>query len=318
LEDNRHQSGDAEPSQPFAVFFDPKPDRENDGEKPDRRGEQPMGVLYVASYDSAAFTEEDQRVLRVMARIIADLLRIYTARQRITTGLADLIKDPITVDPSFKEFLSENDFMQDLEAMLNTIKEQLVADRDSQVQLSPDAYEPREISFIAIEIDDQERIANSYGDQTLRNLSRTVGQRIRDLLPALFTNYTDCKLYYIYGCRFYLFLRNFSLEKTADNAERLRKTLEGKILVKQSDLPSSTLALSKVSAHLGVTWYLYEKLKEFFAEGQDRSIADISSTFYHSLDFILKLGASEGGNNVFAWDPETKTYVAYQPGEDRR
>jgi GGDEF domain-containing protein len=224
----------------------------------------------------------------------------------VTTNLADLIKDPVTVDPSFQEFLSENDFLRDMEATLSTIKEQSVTDAD-----------PQEISFIAIEIDDQERIANSYGDQTLRNLSRTVGQRIRDLLPALFMNYTDCKLYYIYGCRFYLFLRGFSLEKTKSNAERLHKTLESRILVKQSDLPGGTLALPKMSAHLGVTWYPYEKLKEFFEESQDRSIADISSTFYHSLDFILKLGASEGGNVVFAWDPDTRTYAPYQAGEEK-
>src|SRR5579859_7357448 len=281
----------------------------------------PLGVLYVASYDSAAFSLEDQRLLRVMARIIEELLRTYQARQQVTMDLVTLIDDPITVDSSFKEFSSETDFMQDLEALLTAVR-QRIQPQTSHISASLPAplvapvNAQQEISFIAIELDGQERVANRYGDQTLKNLYKSVGLRIWGLLPALFTQFSDCKLYYMCAGRFYLVLHGFSLEKTRSNAERLRKALEGSILVRQSDLPGGSLIVPKLSAHLAVTWYAPEKLEEFLDPTQHRSIADVSSTLYHTLDFALNLGMNEGGNVIITWDRDTLTYVPYSPDDD--
>jgi hypothetical protein len=273
--------------------------------------EPPLGSLYVASYDPAAFSGEDRRVLRAMTRIIEELLRTYQARQKVTLDLADLIDDPITVDSSFKEFASERDFMRDLEKTLAQIQ----AHTDVQAERSGEL--PDELSFISIEMDHQEVIANRYGDQTLQNLHKAVGLRIWGLLPALFSNVTDCNLYYMYAGRFNLLLRGFSLEKTRNKAERLKKALEGSILLKQSDLPGGSLIIPGLSVHLAVTWYAPAKLAEFLDPTQNRSVADVSSTIYHTLDFALKSGINEGGNVIISWDQATRMYLPYLPNEDK-
>jgi DNA-binding transcriptional MerR regulator len=275
----------------------------------------PLGVLYVTSYDTDAFSVEDQRVLRVLVKIVEELLHTYKLRQQLTEKLTDILEDPGSVDPFFKTFPSENDFLFDVETLLTEIRAN-VEHREPSSSDSRDFI--KEISFIALDLDNnvQETVANSFGEQTLHNLNKALGLRIRDLLPALFSNHLHCKLYHIYSGVYYLLLRGFSLEKTKNNAERLRKALEGSIAVKQSDLPGGTLLLPEISVHLGVTWYSYEKLADFFDPSYKRSIVDVRSTLYHSLDFVLKMGADTKGNIVYTWDSATSTYVPLQSREE--
>lgn len=280
---------------------------------------QPLGVLYVTSYDQDAFNEEDQRILRIITKITEELLYTYKVRQQVADTLTDILEDPGTIDPLFKDFASESDFLRDLAEILTAIKEQVERGQDL-ITLTENDGPVKEISFIAIDIDSnvQESIANSYGDQTLHNLNKAIGLRIHDLLPALFSNHFNCTLYHIYGSIYCLLLRGFTLERTKSNAERLRKALEGSIAVKQSELPGGTLTLPDISVHLGVTWYPYEKLAEFLAPRHMRSVADVRATLYHSLDFALKLGTDTGGNIIYAWDPITQTYMPHQPGEEQQ
>ncbi len=278
----------------------------------------PLGVLYVTSYDTDAFSVEDQRVLRVLVKIIEELLYTYKLRQQLTEKLTDILEDPGSVDPFFKTFPSENDFLFDVETLLAEIRTDV--EHKQRERSSSDSRDLiKDISFIALDLDSnvQETVANSFGEQTLHNLNKALGLRIRDLLPALFSNHLHCKLYHIYSGVYYLLLRGFSLEKTKNNAERLRKALEGSIAVKQSDLPGGTLLLPEISVHLGVTWYSYEKLADFFDPSYQRSIVDVRSTLYHSLDFVLKMGADTRGNIVYTWDSATSTYVPLQSGEEQ-
>ncbi|GCE04331.1 MerR family transcriptional regulator [Dictyobacter aurantiacus] len=280
---------------------------------------QPLGVLYVTSNEQDAFNEEDQRILRIIAKITEELLYTYKVRQQVADTLTDILEDPATVDPLFKDFASESDFLRDLAEILTTIKAQVERGQDPMASTDIDGT-VKEISFIAIDIDSnvQESIANSYGDQTLHNLNKAIGLRIHDLLPALFSNHFNCTLYHIYGSIYCLLLRGFTLERTKSNAERLRKALEGSIAVKQSELPGGTLTLPDISVHLGATWYSYEKLAEFLSPRHMRSVTDVRATLYHSLDFALKLGTDTGGNIIYAWDPVTQTYMPYQSGEEQQ
>ncbi len=276
---------------------------------------QALGVLYVTSYDTDAFSVGDQRVLRVIVKIVEELLSTYKLRQHLTERLTDILEDPGSVDPFFKTFPSENDFLFDVETLLAEIRAD-VGRKEHDPNSSDHKDLIKEISFIAIDIDSnvQETVANSFGEQTLHNLNKALGMRIRDLLPALFSNHLNCKLYHIYSGVYYLLLRGFSLEKTKNNAERLRKALEGSMAVKQSDLPGGTLMLPEISVHLGVTWYSYAKLADFFDPSYQRSIVDVRSTLYHSLDFVLKMGTDAKGNVVYAWDSVTSTYIPHQSG----
>ncbi len=277
--------------------------------------DEPLGVLYVASYKLAAFSQADFRLLRIMARMIEELLCGYLARKQFTWGLTDLMKTPRSVDTSFKDLGSENDFIDDIETLLKRIQERTFSPADREMTAPAISGQ---VSFIAIDIDDQDRIVRDYDEQMLRSLQRTIGQRIRDLLPALFSRYLDCKLYYIYAGRFYLLLHDFSLEETKRNALRLKKALEGNVAIKRSDLLGGTHVIPDLSLHLAVTWYSYEKLQEFLVMKRQQSIADVSAILYRSLDSVLKLGMDEGGNVVYAWEQETRSFTAYQPDELRK
>ncbi|HEY5002071.1 MAG TPA: MerR family transcriptional regulator, partial [Ktedonobacteraceae bacterium] len=68
---------------------------------------EPLGIIYVASYDTRAFSEQDCRVLRIVARMIEELQRSYVIQRQLTENLVEVVKEPETVDPSFKEFKSE-------------------------------------------------------------------------------------------------------------------------------------------------------------------------------------------------------------------
>jgi DNA-binding transcriptional MerR regulator len=268
----------------------------------------PQGVLYVTSHEQAAFNIDDQRVLRVMARIIEELISNYHIRQQTSARLVDILHDPGSADPLFQEFAAETDFFQDVDDLLKMLRQQII----NEQTLEKDENLTNEISFIGIDIDIdvQERIASSYGDQALRYLNKVLGVRIRDLLPALFSDYLNCTLYHIYSGRYYIFLRDFSLEKTKFGAERLRKALTGNIVIKQTDLSGSTLTLPDISIHLGVTHYAIDKLKDFLAARRERSVNEVSSTIYHSLNSVLKLGMDKGSTTI-AWDPHTLTFIPY-------
>lgn len=279
--------------------------------------DEPLGVLYVASYTPAAFSQADFRLLRIMARMIEELLSGYLAHKQLTQSLTDLVKTPRSVDTSFKDLGSENDFIDDIETLLKRIQERTFSPEEAARDMAAPAISGQ-ISFIAIDIDDQDRIVRGHDEQILRNLQRTIGQRIRDLLPALFSRYLDCKLYYIYAGRFYLLLHDFSLEETKRYALRLKKALEGNVAIKRTDLLGGTHVIPDVSLHLAVTWYSYEKLQEFLVMKRQQTIAGVSAILYRSLDSVLKLGMDEGGDVVYAWEQETRSFTAYQPDELRK
>lgn len=265
----------------------------------------PIAVLYVASRLEEAFSDNDQQVLRILGRIVEELLITYRTRQRVTNNLRILINNPHMVDRLFDDFFSENRFMSDTEELLINI------DRDSKKE--GNQLNDEVISFIAIDIDNQSTIAIKYGDQIMRDLNKAVGLRIQELLPAIFSNYVDCKLYRIYADRYYLLLKNISIDQARKKAEQLRQNLSGPISIEQPPYRDSTLVLPDITVHLGVTSYTYTKLADFLRRPQYPSVADISAMMAHTLDLSLKMGIDEGGDVVISWDKDIRGFVRSSP-----
>ena len=265
----------------------------------------PIAVLYVASRLEEAFSDNDQQVLRILGRIVEELLIIYRTRLRVTNNLRILINNPHIVDRLFDGFFSENRFMSDVEELLINIE------RDSKKE--GNQLNDEVISFIAIDIDNQSTIAIKYGDQIMRDLNKAVGLRIQELLPAIFSNYVDCKLYRIYADRYYLLLKNISIDQARKKAEQLRQNLSGPISIEQPPHRDSTLVLADITAHLGVTSYTYTKLADFLRRPQYPSVADISAMMAHTLDLSLKMGLDEGGDVVISWDKDIRGFVRSSP-----
>ncbi len=115
------------------------------------------------------------------------------------------------MDVSFREFLSENDFINDVEELLSSIHTQELTEQQ----------EEEVVSFIAIDIDNQSSLATRLGDHVARNLSREVGKRILGQLRIYFEPELR-KLYHLSADRYYLLLKGMTIEEARNRAETLR------------------------------------------------------------------------------------------------
>ena len=159
-----------------------------------------------------------------------------------------------------------------------------------------------------------------YGDQMLRELSRTIGLRLHEILKSLITKHTDCKLYHINANKYYALLNRIPLDQARIKAEAIRQAFEGHISIEQTALPS--IQLSDVTVRVGVASYAYTKLEENLTMILDSdmamdSIAEVKSKIVRALDVALKRGMDMGGNIVFAWDYAAGAFVHWPPTREK-
>lgn len=266
----------------------------------------PLAVIYVASYKDEidAFSENDQRVLRMVGRMIEELLMTYHTRQQVTANLEKVMKKPTVVDEILGDFLSENDFIRDIEALLIGVQKDM-PEKGTEVG-------DREVSFISLDIDNQSGLASMYGNRVTRNLSRVLGDRIYSQLRLLFTKSTEWRFYYIYGGRFYILLDGTSLDSACEKARQLQEALNGdykvdalRIAIDQPTLPDDMLKLSGLTIRLGVTGYEYWKLAELLERYADRTpVASVRSLITRFLDIALDEGKQKGPNSIITWNRE--------------
>ncbi len=268
-----------------------------------------VGSLYIASDEIDAFSEADQRALRLITRMMEDLLSTYQTRRQITGRLADVILNPGLVDVSFRDFLSENDFINDVEDLLSSIHAQELTEQQTG----------ESVSFIAIDIDNQSSLATRLGDHVARNLSRAVGSRILGQLSIFSPELR--RLYHVSADRYYLFLKGMSLDETRKRAETLRLALIGEYRINARNVGrpmprEGLLVLPNVTVRLGVASYKYEKLKEVLGRyDSETAVAEARALILQNLDVSLERGQLEGGNCIMSWDPVIWGYRRWSPSE---
>jgi hypothetical protein len=287
-----------------------------------------VAVLYIASDEVEAFSEADQRTLRLITRMIEELLSTYQSRQQVLEKLANLLNNPGLVDISFREFLAEDDFINDLEAFLETIQ----ARTDIELQSRPDSGSDlwlttsEAVSFIAVDIDNQGSLATKYGDRVARNLSREVGMRIRRQLSIL-SNPDYRKLYHVNADNYYIKLVGMSLKEARNLAWTLLNLLRGEYLIdarrvvmgrplKREDM----LELSNVTVRFGVYSYPFAKLKELLIRyATEGPVETTRSLILENVDVSLKRGQVEGGDVIVSWNPDAWGFIRWSPldGDER-
>jgi DNA-binding transcriptional MerR regulator/GGDEF domain-containing protein len=270
------------------------------------------GAIYIASDEVDAFSPADQRALRLLTKMLEELLATYQARLFVSGKLSKAIAKPRIVDTSFGEFLSEEDFIDEFENLLNDILRQ-----EDTVQL-----DGKEVSFIVLDIDKQTSLAIKYGDRAARNLSRGVGMKLQGQLRVQ-SNPEFRKVYHVGSDRYYLKLPSMSLDDARNLAVQLLQLLRGNYgvgvrrpMVGRPVLPDELLVLQNVTVRLGVSNYKYPKLKEVLdryeagnAVAETRTL--ILDNFLQSLDF----GQKYGGDCVVSWDHETWGHILWSRGE---
>ncbi len=271
-----------------------------------------VASLYIASDEEEAFSKTDQRALRLITRMIEDLLATYQARRQVTGRLADVVTNPGLVDTAFRDFLSENDFINDLEDLLTGVHAQELTEQQAE----------EVVSFIAIDIDNQSSLATRLGDHVARNLSKEVGTRILGQLRILSPELG--RLYHVSADRYYLFLKGVTLDAARNRAETLRLTLIGEYRINARHmgrplLRERLLELPNVTVRLGVSAYKYSKLKEVLGRYPDETaVAEERAVIMQNLDEQLEIGQREGGNVIISWDSDRWGSRRWSPSEPLR
>lgn len=235
--------------------------------------------------------------------MIEELLLTYQARQQVTGKRTDLLDHPGIVDSAFKSFLTENDFIYDVETLLTTFLK------------SSESSTGGAVSFIAVDIDNQSTLASQYGDRIARNLSREVGMLLRKHLN-LFAEFANKRLYHIYADRYYLLLDGMSLEDARTNAEQIRIALQGRYIIDSQRSSEKSRLPNEVTVRLGVTSYTYQKIKEILQRyDANTAVAEFRALITQGLDLVLDKGRREGGNVIITWDYTLGGYRKWKPDD---
>ncbi len=257
----------------------------------------PLGVLYVVSEQEEAFGKEYQRVLRFMGLVIKELLLLVQIRAQSEERLRDIITQPRLVNRTLAGYDSENKLIGDIEKLLRDIK----ATNNTEVE--------GQTAFISIDIDNLTSVIGGYDDQVSINLSKVLGDRIREQMKLL-SNENNYQIYHAYSDRFYIKLENISLEEARETASKLQHNLRGNYLV-----PLMPISIDKskgkveliedIKLRFGVLWYTHEKLFTILSKyPQETQIPDVRSTILAFLDTSLNMGKQKGGNCIISFYPK--------------
>src|SRR6266516_1253047 len=281
-----------------------------------------IAVLYISSDQEHSFPLEDRRILRMMGRIVEEVLMTYHARQQVMDKLRDLIKKPDVIDPLFENFFSENDFNADVVVLLKEINKRMAENSEkapkeeieridlaAQLQAGEAKRDAGFLSLIAVDVDNQSILSSRYGDRVTRSLIYEVGERILDELRG-----PDQKLYHIYADRFFITLRGRTLEQAREKAQELILTLKGpyrfdalRVSSEQQARTASMLVLPDITVRLGVASFSYKKLEDLlhrYAGGN--SVIAVREIITRALNQALERGKVEGGNVVISWDLQVR------------
>ncbi len=277
---------------------------------------QPVGILYVASYQEQAFSKEDQCLLRLMARMAEEILRSYEVRQHLSRNLSAIMEDPTNTDTLFANFFSEDQLIRDIEALLAGVQEhKWVEAYEEMPTLS------QEVSFLAIELNDQDDLHSKYDYLLLRNTYLRVGELIDKHFRSLFSSSGYTKPYHIYGSRYYIFLPGISLADARKEAKRLKKTLDGgytftSLYAQAEDIVPLSPAqyLAGIVANVGITSYFYTKLEDMMQRYPGHEAREVRiivrNVILNALDVTLKRAQRIGGDVIVSWDRDRDEMVS--------
>lgn len=257
----------------------------------------PLGVLYVVSEQEEAFGREYQRVLRLMGRVINELLLLVQIRAQSEKRLRDIIIQPRQVNQTLTGYRSENKLILDIEDLLRKIKATSNPDVEGQT------------AFISLDIDDLTGVLNGYGSHIAINLSKILGDRIREQMK-LFSDERGYQIYHAYSDRFYIKLEDMSLKEAREIASKLHNTLCGEYLVPLMPISTGRLKgkvelIEDIHLRFGVLGYKYEKLFDILNRyPEETQIADVRSTIISFLDSSLNMAKQEGGNCIISYYPK--------------
>ncbi|HEY1350500.1 MAG TPA: MerR family transcriptional regulator, partial [Ktedonobacteraceae bacterium] len=217
-----------------------------------------LAVLYIEAHGPQGFSQEDQRLVRIIGRMLEEGLLTARARSQLVGRPGDILERPAVVDRTFDEFAGETDFLLEINALLSRMTDRQLTAQEAQ----------EEVSIISVDIDNQSSIAMKYGNRVARNLSQQVGLRIARQMRAA-SGFQATRLFHISADKYYILLEGVGLAEACGQARQLKSALDGTYLILPTSAapsrpaqPMNMLSLPDVTVHMGVSSYLLEKLGE--------------------------------------------------------
>ncbi|GEM_PF-5548898 len=279
------------------------------------------GVLYVASSEpgasseSDAFPPEQEVLLRVMGKIIGELVYSYRARHLTTQQMIAMIKQPGVVEPFLSDAQLGNELIQSESDFLRDLSRQLSLARKHKTDASPHTQHTQQhgsvqdqpletLSFIVISIDNLSQYGREYGDTIVRRLVQEVGMQIRG---SVLQRSEDYSVYRILADRFYVMAHGVNTEDARLYAYRLHGALNvayqfGKII------------LQDISIRVGVVTYDMETLltlggRTYEAQGEKETTARICVRVMQRLDDAINSVKNKRNAGVAAWDAQRNEFI---------
>jgi len=272
---------------------------------------QLVAVLYIVSDEPDAFTNKvDQVLLRVIGKMVGELVSVHMLRKMMTEHLTELTQEPLVVDNFFREFASENEFMLDVDELFKTL-------------IHLDESKSTNLALIGVDIDDLSGFTEKYGEQAAKNLVRSVGRRIKQWMNGQPSKSGELHLYRIWADRFYLVMKGVSQQSANAYAEQLQNVLRephridaSRISARQSLSSASGIDL-RITVRLGVISYASDALKAMVDASE--GVARLRERLMALLDQALSLGQAAGGDAITTWDSTVSAFASrrYQESESR-
>lgn len=260
----------------------------------------PIAVFYIEADQADAFSLDDQRVLRLLSRMLEELLMTARARSQRMARREMLLEHPAIVDGTFGDFAVEADFIAEIDSLLSRIQQKEVVVAEGR----------GEISILSVDIDNQSSVAMKYGHRVARNLSHQLGLRLRGNINSS----GNFKLFHVSADKYYLLLEGVGLEDARSLAQQLQAVLSvGEYRIPPLSASSSravlhgnTLDLTGVTVHMGVSTYTIGKLEELLQRYPPHTaVLYVRTLLLASIDMKLERGKLEGGNCIISWDTST-------------
>lgn len=286
----------------------------------------PEGVLYVASEQTDAFSDTDVLALRLLGRVVAELLALRRLGQAAVLHLPEAAAKPHAIDFTVASFETEDAFIGDL---IRFLQPYVVAAGNHTHQRGGASSEPTwgsdtvrplddgriidetALALIALDVDGTGEVAERLGEAAAANLTRAIGERTHSWILTQRSRPERIRLYRVYGDRFYLWLRDIPAAKVEELASRLWRTLGMRYLIttrmpmaRDSSSPARYVDPGPVTVRLGVNCYTHRDLLKL-AQGDPDTIS-LSTKVVSQLAEALKMGRHQGGNCIVAWDPKQR------------
>ncbi|HEX8731329.1 MAG TPA: helix-turn-helix domain-containing protein [Ktedonobacterales bacterium] len=288
----------------------------------DERG-QPPAIVYITSMEPDRFNADDRLLIRVMGRLVGEMVQTYNSRGHRPAALTDALADPDIVDPFLAEFLSDSDFTRELSLIFDAILNKPAPDQEP-----PRQQDLASLTLVGLDINDFASIERVRGSSLARMLTKAIGLRAKQRIEGSFSRGAERTLFFhVWGDRFYALIRDEDDDVVKRRVGRIHGelsgdyTLEGDMVApartktpqspERQDEARMTVAVRMVGMRL-----TRRELRRLVGEDPN-SATEVVAGLARQLENGLRQAREmrDGDQRMLWWNSDEHTFTAEDPAE---